>query len=287
MHGPLEAGATILGGIRLKAPLDGQHPRVWAADDAEGRPVVVKWLPATERAFAEQEVAALERLPPHPGVVALRAHGALGEGWAVVTTWAPGRALTERFQEGLAVDDGLAALARAAEGLAHLHAHGVVHRDAKAANLRVDGTTVTWVDLGLAAVAGGHAQGQGSGHTMAPEQVQGAACTGATDVYALGVLLYRLLAGRYPFHARNPAELAALHLHAEVPPLPATVPPPLAALVGAMLVKDPAARPSAREVAALLALAPPDARPTPAVVPWLVAGAVVAVGLLLLAYSSM
>src|SRR5207244_1036882 len=81
---------------------------------------------------------------------------------------------------------------------------------------------------------------------MAPEQVGGGEVTDRTDVYAVGVLLFRLQAGRFPFEANSPREMMMRHLHARPAELPAS---PLARLVAQCLHKQPDERPRAAEVA--------------------------------------
>jgi serine/threonine-protein kinase len=108
----------------------------------------------------------------------------------------------------------------------------------------------------------------GSSHTMPPEQVQGQTAGPRADVYSLGALAFRMVCGRYPFHASSPVQVLAMHAHAKVPSLSERakqairVPRGLESLLQAMLAKAPEERPSAAEVSDRLAAlaAVPQAR---------------------------
>ena len=87
----------------------------------------------------------------------------------------------------------------------------------------------------------------GTAAYISPEQVASGPATPATDVYAFGVLLYRLLSGRFPFESSNALELARMHRDVDPPPIEAfrpDAPADLAALATAALAKDPVSRPS-------------------------------------------
>src|SRR5256885_1342739 len=107
---------------------------------------------------------------------------------------------------------------------------------------------------------------------MSPEQASGEAATPASDVYPFGVVLYRMLAGRLPFEARNPTKLAAMHRTAEPAPLSTIrpdVPPALAQLAMSALAKQPESRPGSGgpPVELLTFDAPPGPPPTTAPLP--------------------
>ena len=162
--------------------------------------------------------------------------------------------------------------AQIATGLAAAHRAGVVHRDLKPANVMVTtGGVVKVLDFGVGLILddvdGGRLTSSevtvGTARYMAPEQARQRAVTGAADLYALGCVLYEMLAGAPPFDGDTTYEL--LNRHVEQVPVPVRtlrgeVPEELDALVSRLLEKDPADRPAdAAEVADLLlpiALAP-------------------------------
>jgi serine/threonine-protein kinase len=146
-------------------------------------------------------------------------------------------------------------MGQAALALGAAHEAGVVHRDVKPANILVtpDGT-VKLTDFGIArAVDGsGHTQtGEvlGTPHYLSPEQALGEAATGASDLYALGVVAHELLTGRRPFDKGTPVATALAQVNDTPPPLPPHVPPGLRSLIEQCLAKQAADRPaSAREL---------------------------------------
>jgi serine/threonine-protein kinase len=144
------------------------------------------------------------------------------------------------------------AIVRAAtEAARHLHDHGYVHGDINPSNLVVSTDDhVTLVDLGIAREIGGTGVVRGTPAYMAPEQVRGERWTPATDVFALGVVLWELISGVRLFHRGPPWLSLAAVVEA---PAPALDDPQVDALVQAALIKDPARRiASAAELAARL-----------------------------------
>lgn len=162
-----------------------------------------------------------------------------------------------------------------ADAMAAVHERKIVHRDLKPENVmltpdrtQISGWRAKVVDFGLAKVhlppadprvtqlETGEATVLGTVVYMPPEQIRrAAAVTDRADVYALGVMLYELLAGRPPFASTEAIEI--LHDHLKTPPPPLlrfapTTPPPLCALLKAMLDKDPARRPDMAAVRLIL-----------------------------------
>jgi serine/threonine protein kinase len=292
---PDRAQAVLGGRYRLRARLAaGGMGAVWVADDAVlGREVAVKVLGealagdglAAERLRREARAAA--RLG-HPGVARVLDLGEDGGRPYLVMELLHGESLAERLARAgpLAPAEAVRVVAAAADALEAAHQAGIVHRDVKPGNvfLTRDGE-VKLLDFGIAsasneaALTGGGLVGTAA--YLAPERALGHDATPAADLYALGVLLYELLAGRPPFAADSQMALAMAHVHGRPVPLreaaPA-VPPALAAACEQALAKDPAARPpSAANFAARLrssltgpptltlpppAAASPDAAPT-------------------------
>jgi serine/threonine-protein kinase len=159
-----------------------------------------------------------------------------------------------------------------AAALAAAHADGLVHRDIKPANVMVTQDGVKVVDFGIAAVAGPADPDDevlGTPAYLAPERLTGAAVEPASDVYALGVLMYRLLAGESPWAADTTTQMLTAHIYVEPAPLPQLpeVPIQVTALVNRCLRKEPAERPSAAEAATILAGAAVDRTvPVPAMI---------------------
>jgi eukaryotic-like serine/threonine-protein kinase len=155
--------------------------------------------------------------------------------------------------------DAVVIAAEVASALATAHAHGVVHRDVTPANVMLTSTGAKVVDFGISALVGECDTAPdgsllGTPAYLAPERLAGSAVSPATDVYALGLLLYRALTARLPWPAENTAEALRAHLYAEpepLPPLPG-LPREVAELCLHCLAKSPGDRPSAAEVAARL-----------------------------------
>jgi serine/threonine protein kinase len=172
-----------------------------------------------------------------------------------------GGTLEERLTDGALRDDETLRVARQiAAGLAHAHARELVHRDLKPANVLFDDEGRAKIsDFGIARVGGAGTITEagtvlGTAAYISPEQAAGEQATPASDVYSFGVMLFRMLTGRLPFVAEQPAELVRMHQR-EAPPnlsdLRPDLPARIESLVAATLAKDPAGRP--RDGAALLA----------------------------------
>ena len=156
------------------------------------------------------------------------------------------------------------------EGLAAVHAAGVLHRDVKPGNVLFgpDGGAVL-ADFGVATLEDDAAVTStglvlGSPAYLAPERARGEAPTAAADLWSLGATLFAAVEGRSPFHREGPLPTLGALLTQDVPAAPAAG--PLAPAIAALLTKDPAARPDADAVRGLLlaALTPsaPAAEPT-------------------------
>jgi serine/threonine-protein kinase len=150
-------------------------------------------------------------------------------------------------------------LGQAALALGTAHEAGVVHRDVKPANIlvREDGM-VKLTDFGIARAteAIGHTRvGEmlGTPNYISPEQAVGQQATGASDLYALGVVAHEMFTGQRPFDRGTPIATAMSHVNEPPPPLGDEVPADLRVVVEALLEKDPADRPeNARAVAVML-----------------------------------
>lgn len=173
------------------------------------------------------------------------------------------QALVERF--GAQPPGRVVGLLRhAADALTEAHQLGFVHRDVKPSNLFLcrlgtRGDFLKVLDFGLARPAASDVHVTrtggipGSAATTAPELLRSDPPTDKADVYALGCVATWLLAGRLPFAATTAIEMVVAHLEKAPAPLDPGVPAPLAELVARCLTKDPAARPTSRELSRLLA----------------------------------
>jgi serine/threonine protein kinase len=186
------------------------------------------------------------------------------------------REMTARGRMPLAL--ALELMAQAAEGLAHAHEHGVVHRDIKPGNIMVvRGRVAKIMDFGIARVRASDVKTQtgailGSPRYMSPEQVTGQPADRRSDIFSLGVVLHELAAGEPPFSASTVTQL--MHQIATATPRPPSAsnpaaPPMLDLIVARALQKQPADRyQSAAELAsdlrACLAELSPGQEPPPA-----------------------
>ena len=187
-----------------------------------------------------------------------------------------GATLKELIRRGR-VDERLASdlVLQACEGLAHAHAHGIVHRDVKPSNLFVvAGRHLKVLDFGISKVASFHDWEKtasvtnsdallGSPHFISPEQLRNAARVDErADIWSLGVVLYHTLTRRFPFDGPSLAELLVAIMHRKLTPMGDFVPvsPAMEAIVVRCLERDPAVRfQDVGELAVALApLASPD-----------------------------
>jgi serine/threonine-protein kinase len=286
---------------------------VYLARDGElGRRVAVKILAeslAANAAFRKRLLreARLAARLSHPNVVSVYDVGETEDGRPyVVMECVEGVTLADLLRERgrLEADEAAGLAVQACRGLAHAHAAGLVHRDVKPQNLlRRDDGTLKVADFGIARAAELTALTQagtvlGTAAYLSPEQAAGEEVTAATDLYALGAVLYELLTGRPPYVADSLVDLAAQQVEAAIPPvteLAPGVPRHVEDAVMRSLARNPAYRPqSAEELARELEpsssepptvpLATPSRRPSRRRL-WLALGAVLAAAAVALAVA--
>ncbi|MEU4693122.1 serine/threonine-protein kinase [Actinoplanes sp. NPDC023714] len=266
----------IAGRYRLVEKLGtGGMSVVWRGyDETLGRDVAVKVLSpklAEDRTFRDrlrQEAFAAARLC-HPHITGIHDFGeariTFGEELTVpfvVMELNDGESLGARIGRQGSLDwrEAVTVAAEVASALATAHARGVVHRDVTPANVMLTGAGAKVVDFGISAVVGQRDAAPdgsllGTPAYLAPERLGGASVSPATDVYALGLLLYRALTGRMPWPAENTAEALRAHLYSDPEPVPDLpgMPGGVAAMCLRCLAKNPADRPAAADVARALA----------------------------------
>jgi hypothetical protein len=254
------AGHIVGGRYRLVQRIaGGGMASVWeAVDDVLARPVAVKLLHphlAADEQFVtrfRREAVAAARLA-HPSIVSIFDTCSDGDTEAIVMELVRGTTLRAELDRRGRFEPVAAAsvVAEIADALVAAHAAGIVHRDVKPANvlLSTDGRVLV-ADFGIAKAIDelelmGTGTTLGTAKYLAPEQVEGRPVDGRTDVYAAGVILYELLAGRPPFAADSEAATALARLHRDPDPLRAArpdVPAELDAIVGRALARDAADR---------------------------------------------
>ena len=159
-----------------------------------------------------------------------------------------------RVLTGLSAEEVLGPIGLISQALAYLHSKGLVHRDIKASNILLDANGAPYLsDFGVVA-ASGQLHGGGSLIAQSPQSLDGLPAASSDDIFALGSLTYELLSGQAPWSADAIGEQIR---HSAPPPLRTAdgseLPSEIVALVGEMLAKDAALRPSAVEIGERLA----------------------------------
>jgi tRNA A-37 threonylcarbamoyl transferase component Bud32 len=186
----------------------------------------------------------------HPNIVTIYEFGEVGGAPFIAMELLAGENLADAVDNGHLPDLGsrIAVVIRLCDGLGYAHRNGVVHRDVKPTNvLLTGGGGLKIVDFGVAWLEGGTTSTRtgvllGTPSYMAPEQFAGAPVDFRVDMWAVGVMLYELIAGRRPFDAGTVPALIYQIVEAPMPPLEkrsAAIPPRLAAIVERALAKDP------------------------------------------------
>ena len=269
---------TIVGAYAVEeAVAEGGFASLYRAVRLEDeRPVAMKVLhrdlaasPRVQARF-RREAEAIRRLD-HPRIVSVLDHGTLTDGRPyLVMEWVEGRPLSDELSARgrLPWAEVVDLVSQIADALESAHSCGVIHRDLKAENVIVSGQSprlsAVLVDFGLAKILADEASSgdvlttaspMGTPISMAPEQILSQVVDTRVDVYALGVLMFQMAAGRPPFSLPDLAALLEAHLHAPPPRLSDLVPAPpeVDEVIASCLAKEPAERPSSpgRAAAAL------------------------------------
>jgi serine/threonine-protein kinase len=259
------AAGTRVGAYIIEGRIaSGGGGTVYLAQAGEGRvaiKVLLRELATSSQALARfQREAEVVKLIDHPNIVKVLESGGLPDGrpYIVMELVEVENLRTLLRRRGrLSPVEMMEIVEPTCSALAAAHGAGVVHRDLKASNISVreeDGPPVVkLLDFGIAKLTqddpgtpGLTVKGSrlGTPYAMAPEQIRGDPVDERADIYSLGVLVYQMLTGSYPFTAPSPQEIERLHLDA-VPPRPsrfAPVSPALEAVIIRCLEKRPEGR---------------------------------------------
>jgi tetratricopeptide (TPR) repeat protein len=238
-----------------------------------GRPVALKFLPPGLKSDPESRARLLNEaraasLLNSPNIATTFDIGEHEGADFIVMEYVDGELLSKRLAKGpLPVREAIDVAVQIGDALDDAHAHGIVHRDIKSANvMRTPRGLVKVLDFGLAKfLPAGQAEVTraqvtmagmivGTVSYMAPEQALGRQVDHRADLFSLGVVLFEMLTGRMPFEGTSPTEIVDRILH-DTPPPPSrfttAVPASLDAVVARALEKDPALRyQSARDMKA-------------------------------------
>ncbi|MCP4417512.1 MAG: serine/threonine protein kinase [Chloroflexi bacterium] len=192
----------------------------------------------------------------HPNIVTVHDIGQDGYKHYIVMEFVAGQTLKQIIRTGgantIPTSQALDLIIQVCSGIGYAHRANLVHCDVKPQNVIVTlDEQVKVADFGIArAISGATQQGQvsqiwGTPQYFSPEQAAGDIPTPASDVYAIGIMLFEMLTGQLPFAAESHTAMALKHLHTP-PPLVSeinpTIPTQLAQIVNKLLAKEPAGR---------------------------------------------
>jgi serine/threonine-protein kinase len=270
--GPLTDDRSLAARYRLvRLIARGGMAQVWEGrDEVLSRPVAIKLIDpdlAHDQSFVERfrrEAIAAARLT-HPNIVATFDAGTDPDGTTyIVMELVRGQTLREYLTGHGPLPPSVAAGigVQTADALAHAHAAGLVHRDIKPGNILLCDSgagpeavpAVKVGDFGIAKLGmmpdadlTRTGMVMGTPRYLSPEQIEGREPDARSDIYALGVVLFEMLAGSPPFDGPTDMATAVQHVHNAPPPLARLrpgIPRDLQDVVAAALAKDPAARPA-------------------------------------------
>ena len=256
----------ILGPYRVLEKIgEGGMGEVYKARDTRlDRTVAIKVLPpamladGTARARLLREARLASQLN-HPHICTVHDVGEADGQVYIAMELVEGQSLSARLAgEALPTEQVLRFGSQIADALAHAHAHGVVHRDLKSANVVItpEGRAKV-LDFGLAKRLDEQNSDEitrlqasltepgmvvGTLGYMAPEQLRGEAADARSDIWALGVMLYEMASGARPFQGQTGFSLTSAILKEPHPPLPASVPAEVGATIARCLEKEPGRR---------------------------------------------
>jgi serine/threonine-protein kinase len=188
----------------------------------------------------------------HPAILKGLGSGKYNRIPYLVTDFVDGKSLRSLIETSapLPAEQVVSLIRKIADGMDYCHKNDVIHRDLKPENILVTtGGQPVVMDFGLALTKGSHrvtysnlSATMGTPDYMAPEQIEGQRGDQRTDIYALGTIMYELLAGKTPFTGDNNMAIMAQHLNGTAPRLDhinPSIPPPLAAITATCLARNP------------------------------------------------
>lgn len=189
----------------------------------------------------------------HPNIVSVYDVGDDGEMHYIVMEYIKGKTLKQYIQEFSPLSPARSThiMKQLTSAITHAHDNGIIHRDIKPQNILVDQDgNVKITDFGIATTLGATSYTQtnsviGTVHYLSPEQARGGMATKASDIYALGIVLYELLTGQLPFSGESAVSIALKHLQTETPSVrafDATIPQSVENIVNKATAKNAAHR---------------------------------------------
>lgn len=256
-----EQGKTLNHRYRLDEPLgEGGMAKVFRAEDLRmKRDVAVKILRpqyTSDDKFRQRFINEAHSIAnfSHANVVTVYDVREDGPPYYIVMEYVDGEDLRQRLEreKRLAVNEALNIAFQMAKGLGYAHRKGLVHRDIKPGNILITpNDEVKIADFGIAKAIAGDMPALtepgvvwGTTAYLSPEQIRGGQATPASDVYAMGIVLYEMLAGHPPFQGEDRVAIALQHLDSPPPPFEEAlqIPPRVERLVRQALEKNSASR---------------------------------------------
>lgn len=196
----------------------------------------------------KQEAAIWAQVSGHPNVLPIIEADIHDGQIVIVSEYAPGGSLQEWLHkhggQAPSIEAAIEMTKEILDGLEHLHEQQIIHRDLKPDNILLQRETPRLADFGIARVIKTDSYSKAVSGTfayMAPEAFEGKR-NKQTDVWSVGVILYRMLAGSLPYCQEDIVSLVGAILRHDPPPLPASVPESLRSIVSRALQRDPAER---------------------------------------------
>ncbi len=226
----------------------GGFGEVWLAEDADGQ-VAIK-LPHKDQVdwkSITQEIGLWTLCGKHPNVMPLVGARNFNGQIAIISEYAPDGSLEDLLKSKgkLPVEEAVDMTIGILEGLQHLHESGIIHRDLKPANILLDGKLPRLTDFGISRIISADSLSEtiaGTFAYMAPECFDGKRNV-QTDIWSVGVILYRMLTGNLPFPQKEQTALIGSIIMSEPKHLPNEMIPFMRKIASSFLSKTSSDRP--------------------------------------------